>query len=387
MASTTSSSPSYLLDALEDAETLLKYASETGVVVDAAVRQGVLGARDVSNTAWTPDVADKLLLSLSTLADRLKPVTAESLKACSHATRKTVQRYTLIGSILVCLIVPASCISFVASDVTMSIKSDIATANDLAVKLRAQLGSPADRDSQSRPATLRAADTPPARVQPAVFASPAGKAASDLPGPAPSPVPHSADALVITQLQQYAATVREIDARANKLAVYVFWNRDRDPFSAARTDPELAQKRFELPEGLPDFSAAAAQVTDTYQQVRYRAQNLGYTASLWTGAMTACVLPILYALLGTCAYLARKFEDGLTLRTFVVRGDDWIRFLVAAIAGLVVGLFGTFGQGASVSPLAVAFLAGYGVEAFFVFLDNIVQSFAKGGSRPALAKS
>jgi hypothetical protein len=43
-----------------------------------------------------------------------------------------------------------------------------------------------------------------------------------------------------------------------------------------------------------------------------------------------------------------------------------------------------FTEGLSLSPLAVAFLAGYAVEVFFSLLDTLVQTFSKNdGSVPA----
>ena len=53
------------------------------------------------------------------------------------------------------------------------------------------------------------------------------------------------------------------------------------------------------------------------------------------------------------------------------------RFVIAAIGGGVVGLFKTFtpGDGASISPLAIAFLVGYATDVFFSFLDSFVQAF------------
>ena len=59
---------------------------------------------------------------------------------------------------------------------------------------------------------------------------------------------------------------------------------------------------------------------------------------------------------------------------------NWAHFLIAGIGGAVVGLFSNFtiSQGASISPLAIAFLVGYGVDVFFSFLEGLMQSFTKG---------
>jgi hypothetical protein len=108
--------------------------------------------------------------------------------------------------------------------------------------------------------------------------------------------------------------------------------------------------------------------------------------SFFYGAFTACLLPVLYALLGTCAYLLRSFEQQMATRTFIPSIANSARFLIAAIGGAVVGLFNNFtiGQGASVPPLAIAFLAGYAVDVFFAFLEGMLQPFTRtGGNSPS----
>ena len=52
---------------------------------------------------------------------------------------------------------------------------------------------------------------------------------------------------------------------------------------------------------------------------------------------------------------------------------------VAGIGGAVVGLFANFSitDGASISPLAIAFLVGYAVDVFFSFLEGLLKSFTK----------
>jgi hypothetical protein len=46
------------------------------------------------------------------------------------------------------------------------------------------------------------------------------------------------------------------------------------------------------------------------------------------------------------------------------------------IVGAVVGLF-NLGQAVSVSPLAIAFLAGYAVDVFFTFLESLIQTLIR----------
>ncbi|HEX3471035.1 MAG TPA: hypothetical protein VHT28_07600 [Silvibacterium sp.] len=332
--------PEYLNVALADAERLLKHAAETGIAIDDATRDHVLEARTASTAGWTEQTAANLLSALTTLAARLKPVTAASLKATYEETVHTVRSYLRVAIWLAVFIVPFSVASFVATALSNAIRADIVTANALAVQLRSQLGPP---------------KTPPAPL-------PTGLNEAD----------------VITQLQLYASTVRAIDARARQLNFLIF-NFERDPFAYARKDPAKLHEIFQLPPDLSDLAKAADDRTIRYQDVRYFAQNVLDTVSIFYGAITACILPVMYALLGTCAYLLRTFEQQMSTRTFTPSDANFARFLIAAIGGAVVGLFNNFTltQGASIPPLAFAFLVGYAVDVFFSFLEGLLQSFTR----------
>src|SRR6202011_46553 len=133
------------------------------------------------------------------------------------------------------------------------------------------------------------------------------------------------------------------------------------------------------PAGLPNLVVATDDRIKVYQDVRYFAQSLLDDVSFFFGAITTCLLPVLYALLGTCAYLLRSFEDQMRSKTFIPSVANSARFLIAGIGGAVVGLFNNFTitQGASIPPLAIAFLVGYAVDVFFSFLEGLLQAFTK----------
>jgi hypothetical protein len=334
--------PAYFNDALCDAERLLKYAAEIGIDVTPDTRGAILRARTASTEGWTEDVAANLLAALTSLAARLKPVTAESLKAYHDDTRPTVHNYLVWAIILACVIIPVSVATFVTTAISTAIRDDITRANTLAVKLRAELGPP--------PAPGQTVDFPPK-----------GVSESD----------------VIADLQEYASIVRVVNARARKLNHFVF-PRQRLPFEDVAT-PEQRKKFFELPVGITDPIAARDNITNTYQDVRYFAQTLLTDVAVFYGAISACILPVLYALLGTCAYLLRTFEDQMSNRTFTPSAANSARFLIAGIGGAVVGLFNniTITDQASLPPLAVAFLVGYAVDVFFAFLEGLLRAFTK----------
>lgn len=342
---------------VDDAILLLTHAAETGTDVDASTRATILNAKAAANLDWNYADAGNLLAAIGALTAKLR-VTANSLRASKNdrvnPDIKSLRRWTLILAVPIVLF---SVLSFVSSSISTTIRSDITNANELLVKLRAELGTPA----------VPTAGTPDKPTLPQ------GLNEGD----------------VLTQLQSYASTVRAIDAQARQLNWFVL-NAEHDPFAKLRWNPKLNEQDrqgnqaklnglFQLPVGLENMPAALDNATTTYQHVRSFAQDILALVSVYYGAVTACLLPILYALLGTCAFLLRNVEEELRTLTFVPSSrTNWARFLMAGIGGAVVGLFNfAMAQGASISPLAIAFLVGYAVDVFFSFLEGLMQTFTK----------
>ena len=384
--------------AVDDAMRLLVYAAETGRPLDDATRNAILHAKAATNAGWDEATGAALLKALTELAADLHPVTAESLNESNGAyVKQTMGLLRWWAVILAIPIVLLSGLGFVTSSISSGIRADINTCNELVIKLRGELGSGA----------LPKAGTPDTGF------------------------PSSLDeGDVVSQLQLYASDIRAIDARSRQLSwLVLYWK--NDPFGRLRekakltTQPgetkaqgttstqspaknegyavgapgkneqktaaecpdidslpanEKLRAKFQLPVGLPNMPCALDTLTNTYQDVRSFAQDVLDLVSVSYGAINTCLLPILYALLGTCAYLLRSFEEELRTLTFTPSSRaNWARFLVAGIGGAVVGLFGNFSitDGASVSPLAIAFLVGYAVDVFFSFLEGLLKSFTK----------
>jgi hypothetical protein len=327
---------------LKDAEALLKYAASVGIEIADdereanAIRAAVLDARLSPSTHLPHEKADALLVALTHLSKRLHPVTGESLCKCvvdeeAEKTMKSIQRRVFGLSALI--ILPFSIAAFIATSICGAIREDIETANGLVVKLV--------RD-----------------VSPA------------LNGQLPvQPV----DDAKLTDLQRLAALVRDIEKRAESLSWF-----------GAHTE---ALRGFELQVPLENFAGETVRTIKAYQRVRGDAQSVQERVSVGFGAVSACLLPMVYAMLGACAYLIRMFERQIEKRTFTGKEKMAARLLVAAIGGLVVGLFGNFGSGHGISlpPLAIAFLVGYGVDVFFRFLEGLLQTFSRS-SQPAASQ-
>ena len=92
------------------------------------------------------------------------------------------------------------------------------------------------------------------------------------------------------------------------------------------------------------------------------------------------LLPLLYGLLGSLAYilrtLTREIHDVTYTRNSNVRYR--LRWPLGVLAGVTIGWFfnpETLELAGTITPLGLAFLAGYSVELLFVGLDRIISAF------------
>jgi hypothetical protein len=342
--------PGRLEKELEDAESLIRYAAEVGIDVKLDIRKHVAAARTAASGGWNEEHTVNLQCALTKLSARLKPVSGESLRACVATTKasRTIRNYRWVAIILGVFIIPFSVAAFIATVTCEAIRKDIEVANALAVTLTHEL-RPASADQRSSKATAMVDDS--------------GLQLGEK---------------QIKDLQQFAATIRAIDARAAQLNLFAAYAVP-DPYAHVRAGDGKMKAVFELPAGLPNLSDAATQKIELYQDVRHFAQSVQEAVSTSFGAMASCILPMLYALLGACAYLLRSFEDQIKTRSFTGADKPTARFLIAGIGGLVVGLFGNFGagHGATLPPLAIAFLVGYAADVFFSFLEGLLQTFSR----------
>lgn len=365
----------YLSDKLEEAELLLGYAAAAGIAVEDSVRDGVLKARIASDSGGvTKETADNLLTALTALAVDVRPVTVDSLKTAANpeASRMVISWYGTTAVVIGLIIVVSSMLTFASSSISEKIKTDIATANALGAKLRSVLGpSPVEDQQTASPAPAAGGAAAPSQDQVwyGTDKAPAGLSDKD----------------VISDLAQFAATVREIDGYAKLLK---YWSLDfaepsyvkilkNAPANAAK--PPENKLLFELTPGLNmRFAQELTDKVKEYQRVRNFGNSIQEKVTLFWGAFATFILPVLYAVLGADAYLLRMYEDQIRNRTLVAAGRHVARFMIAGIGGLVVGLFNNVTQGVSISPFAVAFLVGYAVDVFFAFLEGMLQIFKRG---------
>lgn len=95
------------------------------------------------------------------------------------------------------------------------------------------------------------------------------------------------------------------------------------------------------------------------------------------------LLPLLYGLLGASVYILRTLSSQIRARTYSEASniDFRIRLYLGTLGGMVsawfIGPEVAGGLVKSLSPFAIAFLAGYSVELLFAVMDKIISAFSK----------
>ena len=110
-------------------------------------------------------------------------------------------------------------------------------------------------------------------------------------------------------------------------------------------------------------------------------------------SLSGYILPLLYGTLGAFAYVLRKLSDPVAKLNFA--NDTWttysFRIHIGALGGLAVGWFISGDQPSagigSLSPLALAFAAGYGSDLLFTLLDKVVGAFSAPAPMQSSVKS
>jgi hypothetical protein len=356
----------------------VKYAAESGATVPSDVQADLIAGQAAFGTQPDAQVKGKFYNAYAAVAKMLGNVTADTLKACrSPHTWRVLKRDKWFAISLAAATVIISVLLFTAETVNKQLTDEVGTANDLAIKLRGVVFPPVLGHAEPPALRQNYAQEPCA----ALTATPR---ADDF-------MPKSqAD---LDQLQGFAIALRGARSRANKLNAFILGS-ECDPFGYCRNAPEhdkyISQTqapgatpslhdRFELRPAISNYTAEFLCKVQTWQKVRDFAVNIQKTYEATWGSFVAQALPVLYAWLGAYAYRLRRFGETIRNSTFHPSFADSARLITAIIAGAVAGLFNP-ARNLAVSPLAIAFLVGYGVEIFFRFLDASLTAFGNGAS-------
>jgi hypothetical protein len=102
-------------------------------------------------------------------------------------------------------------------------------------------------------------------------------------------------------------------------------------------------------------------------------------------AIQLYILPLFYGLLGAYAYVLRALSIGVRTMTYATKNKINYRMhlQLGTLAGLAIGWFIPPASSSilSLSPLALAFLAGYSVEVLFAMMDKLIHKFGGRDSK------
>ena len=99
--------------------------------------------------------------------------------------------------------------------------------------------------------------------------------------------------------------------------------------------------------------------------------------------MQLYLLPLLYGLVGSCAYILRSLTNEIKSLTYTPNANTGytLRLRLGTLSGLAIGWFAspeTTSVIKTLSPFALAFVAGYSVELLFSLMDRIISALGGG---------
>lgn len=425
---------------LDDCSRMLTYATDRGIsVAEKDSKNVAIAGEAFARGRWTDKIESDLYTTKSKLAKAIMPVTTETLApGALHDARKSTRFYFKATLAIASILVPLSMVVFANAKLTSSTKELIEQNDKMAVALYNELEDHRDKIVQAKTELTKAPDTSPSPVSSASGAralrvrkdagaggatamnvgattTPCSASATSLKNTAVDPsmdaderVADTPAALLIKeQLQEFARNNRSLYAQTRWLSrlnwasfqnVYASpWMINAgtlrenlelhlpiltNPYRSMKCDASLDADAVNPEHAIDDGMRKLA----VYQDIRAMAQDAQRTSDIMWAAITTYILPVLYAVLGSLAFILRDLSEQSINKTYHPthgRFINRVRLVIAIIIGAVIGLFDIFWKDSTISasPLAIAFVAGYAANTFFAFLDKSAMLGKSGGKQ------
>lgn len=130
-----------------------------------------------------------------------------------------------------------------------------------------------------------------------------------------------------------------------------------------------------------DPNAAYKEIT--FESLTEGVQGTSTASTVTVTVLSTYILPILYGLVGACAYILRALSEYIEKNTFSnsISVRLRLRLLLGILAGLSIAWFfnpeSLTTTAGHITPFALAFVAGYSVELLFSAMDAIISAFTR----------
>lgn len=388
---------------------MLSYGAQNGRLLDEGDVAVFSRARVAQrNHMWDPAIESEFYAAMSRIAHSVAPVVAATASANARiSARRAIRVYTVLAVVLSFFVVLLSCVllisSQIAGDVTAIVKRNDAAALSLhnnlqalaamdirdenaVVEARSQLALQIQGELQSFATNNRQLFTDVSRINWATTAIGAGA----IRNPYQQTCPGDKSVIRRGGNDRSPGASEQVDARQTG-----DWQCDTE---IARQVLEVAptslvapsnEGRDAHPPNVQDTVNQGFQKIAVYQDIRAMALYANAIILSLVGAVLGFILPVLYAWLGACAAILGRLRADSLANTFhpdISKVANRAHVASAVIIGIAIGLFSGLREGGTdVSPLAIAFFAGYVSNKFFFLVDRLVQLSLPGdpGQRPS----
>ena len=335
------------LAALNETGPLLRFAAERVKDLNPDLPLAIAQARQASaNDQWSPEISQRFWDAFAKLCDLIQPVTMDTIKAAQQKippspwrkrfgagprsiAQRSSGRYLLILFLLLALILPVQLYVWTCTNLSKKVDDLVTSHKSQYLRLVQEANKLEAEEKSAAPEKL----------------------SQELAAAATS---------FRSLTYQISAETRLLE-RVLTLDLVTLSNSKKAGSESAPAKPS-------------DYVQAATEEINRTQSTVVQLQE---KANLLIGILGGYILPILFGSIGAVAYILRTISEQIRASTFSSSSPTRhiMRTALGAMAGVVVGLFSDLSTKLSLPPLAVAFLAGYGVEAVFSMFDGFIAKF------------
>ena len=343
-----------LKNAISEAQLLLAFASRHGhrlteETVNTIVRSGMQDEMsEADETAFWKH--------FSLLATAVAPVSAESVRAItpvdgkkSHV-QKTVRRFTITAVAALAVLVMVQAYWAVGALVISDMKTTQAQLKEVEMSIRAG-GKSSDNESSGQQQLQQRQQQPPQQSQQQAHPQRGGRN--------------------FTWLWERAleGPSEELKIKRDDLEIYLDANY------------RWLKQWSTIPNSILGVDELYATAENPEDEIRGNIIAYLQSANITMDILQKYILPLIYGFLGACVYVLRSLSSKIKACAFLNAStiNFHIRLCLGTLGGIAIVWFispeKVTEPTISLSPLALAFLAGYSVELLFAVMDTVINAF------------